>query len=463
MTHEILILYGSQEGNAQSIATRIHNEALDRGYISRLDVLNNFKKVDFFKAKYVIIVCSTTGDGDPPDNARKFYVEIRKAKDTPCKGMKYCVLGLGDSNYNRFAFPGKQIDKRLSELGAERFYSRGDADDAVGLEQVVEPWIEGLWKKLEEVLKQDSIKNSFESTGKYLHVDLLKEKPQEQPMEKKVSSSYNAKNPYMAKIINVQTLTAENAQKKVIHMALSIKDSGIKYQPGDAVGILCENDPKMVDALLERLGLLEQADMYLSLSITDPKRISLLPDHIKLPCTVREAFLKYCDICAVVTPNMLQTLAQYCTEKIHKSELMSMSSFLEAGKQLYRVRIRNQRANILDILRWYPSCNPPLDHLLQILPAIQPRYYSISCSPLIYPDEIHFAFTVVKYTTPPPGYIERVGLCTSWLERMANQFELVKEKGGSVVEIPIFLRHGSEFKLPEDCSTPMIMVGYDHE
>jgi sulfite reductase alpha subunit-like flavoprotein len=351
----------------------------------------------------------------------------------------------------------------LSELGAERFYKRGDADDAVGLEQVVEPWIEGLWKKLEKLFqqeKQESIKPPLESTGKFLRVDLLKEKPQEQPTEKKIpTTGYNVQNPYMAKIVNVQTLTAEGAQKKVIHMALSIKDSGIKYHPGDAVGVICENDPKIVDTLLERLGLSEQADMYFALSITDPSRVSLLPDHIKFPCTVREAFLKYCDISAVVTPTMLNTLAHYCTEKIHKSELLSMGSSLEAGRKLYRVRIRNQRANILDILRWYPSCKPPLDHLLQILPAIQPRYYSISCSPLLYPDEIQFAFTVVKYTTAPPGYIDRVGLCTSWLEKMSNKYELVSKKGGSV-EIPIFLRHGAEFKLPSDCSTHMIMIGY---
>lgn len=359
---------------------------------------------------------------------------------------------------------GKQIDKRLSELGGERFCKRGDADDAVGLEQVVEPWIEGLWKKLENVFKQEgqeSTQPSLGATGKFLHVELLKEKPQEQPKEKISTTEYNLQNPYMAKIVDVRVLTAESAQKKVMHIALSIKGSGIKYNPGDAIGVICENDPKVVDALLDRLGLSEQADMYLSMKITDSTRVSLFPEHIKLPCTVREAFLKYCDLSAVVTPSMLNALAQYCTEKLHKADLLNMGSSTESGRQLYRVRIRNQRANIMDILRWYPSCKPPLDHLLQILPAIQPRYYSISCSPLKYPDEIHFAFTVVKYTTGPPGYLERVGLCTSWLEAISKKYELVSKNGKSV-EIPIFMRHGSEFKLPPDSSSHMIMIGYTH-
>ena len=143
----ILIMYGSAEGNSESIAKRIHNEALDFKYSSKLIKLNDFRKDDIFmKSNIIIIVCSTTGDGDIPENATRFYTFIRRTKEKICTGKKYAILGLfyyiiirlhfikalGDSNYSNFCRAGKRIDARLLELGGEKFMERGDADDAVG-------------------------------------------------------------------------------------------------------------------------------------------------------------------------------------------------------------------------------------------------------------------------------------------------------------------------------------------
>ena len=162
---ELTILYGSQTGQAEAISEEIHDRVVKenvkavRFCLSEVD-----KKFSIEKEQLVVIVCSTTGDGDPPDNASKFVRRIKKktlSSDHLSK-LRYTVLALGDSNYTNFCNCGNTIDRRLQELGASHFYDSGQADDAVGLEVVVEPWIEGLLVKLREVLGKCDSPQSFD-------------------------------------------------------------------------------------------------------------------------------------------------------------------------------------------------------------------------------------------------------------------------------------------------------------
>ena len=146
----LVVLYGSAGGCAQSIAQRIHNEASAHGFASSLDEMNRYYKTieaEFAVHPLVVLVASTTGHGDPPDNAGRFWRKLKK-KALPTdllSGMEFAVLGLGDTNYDEFCHFGKQLDKRFAQLGARRVIDLGCADDAVGLDAVVEPWIKKLW------------------------------------------------------------------------------------------------------------------------------------------------------------------------------------------------------------------------------------------------------------------------------------------------------------------------------
>ncbi|KAJ3117821.1 hypothetical protein HDU96_005408 [Phlyctochytrium bullatum] len=166
MTSETLsptvsVLFASQTGNAQSIAQHLHQELAEKGFApgvcSALDSLDEAK----FPAddSVLVIVTSTTGDGDPPDNATKFWRWLRRCKkeeiEQRIKGRKFTILGLGDTNYTNFNQPAKRLERRLLELGAVTFYPKGLADDGTGLEQVVDPWIKDLWAALEKVAKRD--------------------------------------------------------------------------------------------------------------------------------------------------------------------------------------------------------------------------------------------------------------------------------------------------------------------
>ena len=151
----LLVLYGSATGNSEAIAERIHEEAEAHGFASELSTLNGIDRKTFaaeaVAAAAVVVVTSTTGNGDPPDNAGRTWRWIRRRTHDPAllAGMTYALLGLGDSNYDKFCFIPKGFDKRFEQLGAARACACGYADEAVGLEDAVEGWLAQLWPALQ--------------------------------------------------------------------------------------------------------------------------------------------------------------------------------------------------------------------------------------------------------------------------------------------------------------------------
>lgn len=157
------ILWASQTGNAEWIAQNIYKEASKHGYeCEKCLVFDEYEQIDLVKAGVVVFVTSNTGDGDPPDNGLKFMRYIRRIKDANfLSNVNVAVLGLGDTNYSNFNNTGRRLEKKLIELGGTVFYEKGLADDGTGLEEVVDPWIAGLWTALESVCEREVV----ETTG----------------------------------------------------------------------------------------------------------------------------------------------------------------------------------------------------------------------------------------------------------------------------------------------------------
>lgn len=157
---KVLVAYGSQTGCAEAIAQILHKKLSTFIVGAELSIMNDIKDIKNLETyDYIVFLVSTTGDGDFPDNANKFWRKMRRYKEKDLKKVNYCILGLGDTNYNNFCFSSKSLNRRLKKNLAKEYLPIEFADDAVGLEDVVEPWL----IKVEDFLrnKQKDIQNWF--------------------------------------------------------------------------------------------------------------------------------------------------------------------------------------------------------------------------------------------------------------------------------------------------------------
>uniref|UniRef100_A0A673NHS8 Methionine synthase reductase n=1 Tax=Sinocyclocheilus rhinocerous TaxID=307959 RepID=A0A673NHS8_9TELE len=486
-----LILYGSQHGQAQSIAEEICQQAAEHGFTADISCLSNQHKYNVdHEIRPVVFVVSTTGDGDPPDTAQKF---VRKIKNKSLahdhfSHLRYALLALGDTNYANFCNGGKTIDSRLQQLGAKHFYATGHADDGTGLEVVVDPWIEGLWDALKKMFSnctQDNYhKNASgqEKNKSDLEVDLHLLKLSEVDSQKGktitsdssdvetlftalVASLKQSVPPLSESVLNVPALpasylevhleqgstervsiskavqcTQDDAVKTAILLELDISEQNIAYQPGDAFDILCPNRASEVEELLLRLDLQTQKNCAVQVNLLK-NSTAKVPLHIPQNGSL-QFILTWClEIRSAPKKAFVRALADFTQNGSEKRRLLELCS--KEGSADYNSFVRDANVCLLDLLRAFPSCLPPLSLLFEHLPKLQPRAYSAASSSLQHPGKVNFVFNVVEFPARPE-HPARTGLCTGWLADHVSS---------------ILPRPSSTFHLPADLSIPVVMVG----
>ncbi|KAG7317714.1 hypothetical protein KOW79_018749 [Hemibagrus wyckioides] len=531
-----LILYGSQKGQAQSIAEQLSDQAAEHGFEAEVSCLSKEDKYNLEKVHSpVVFVVSTTGDGEPPDTALKFVRKIKK-KSLPrdhFSHLNYALLALGDTNYTNFCNCGKTIDRRLQELGANHFYATGLADDGTGLEVVVDPWIDGLWDALKKIFTKMSdsdlisdnslnsthqsltIQEKLESSAQSLQLldisdaDGGKSKPEseaeshdaENPLEASLNRSVAplsqsslsipalppsflelclgdvpageeeghvvAQDFHEAPISRALCLTRDDAVKPVILLELDIKDKNISYEPGDAFDLLCPNRDKEVEDLLHRLGLHDKKShsVHLQLLKNTKKKGARVPAYIPEKCTLQYLLTWCLEIRSIPKKAFLRSLVDYTQETREKRRLQELCS--REGAADYDRFVRNPSACILDLLRVFPSCMPPLSLLIEHLPKLQPRAYSAASSSLCHPGKVCIVFSVVGFPACAE-HQQRTGLCTGWL---ADRVSAIIEPYGTeqasresvdfaaLPKVHIRPRLNNTFHLPSDPTVPVVMVG----
>lgn len=469
------VLFATVTGNAQEIARRIHSDLQAKSFPAGiLCAVEDYAKTGLGtpegSSNAFIFVAATTGDGDAPETSRAFMRFLRKKEPALLKDVPYTVLGLGDTNYENFCKNGKKIDTALKKLGAVSFYKRGDADDGTGLEDVVEPWIDGLWSALGDIVKTalpvagENLKVGAQTTDEKME-GIIKEAALETlgldeadlprllaPTVKtqvlsggstdpalSVSSFYSGATAKVASVSGARRLTAEGAEKTVWHIELAAEeDAGFEgYRAGDAFGMLVENDAAEVSELFT----------YLAEDEGDTVLLQNLDGTTIATGTARQLVAERVDIRALSKKTLLRALSAHCSTESEKRLLLHLSS--KPGREQYASDILGAGLSFLALLRTLaPSCRPPIALLLDQLPPLPPRWYSATSSPgLDGPGSLHFAFSVVPS-----------GLATPTLAARCEAF-LAGEKPAPVVLVPRASDAESSFRPPANLETSYVMVG----
>ena len=360
----LLVLYGSQTGTAESLAKKTAKDAESRGFAPKVVCMEKHESVAWEKESNVLVITSTYGEGEPPDNAQAFWNWLAADTAPRMEHVKYSVLALGDTNYEAFCEFGKKCDARLASLGAKCAAGRRDCD--VDYETPFTEWKESV---LSALGKSPAIPVPAVSVAA------------------PADAGFSRKNPYPARLTTNRLLTAPTSQKEVRHFELALGDSGLTYEVGDALGIFPTNAPLVVDTVLNTLGCDGEEAVVIGGS--------------EVP--LRLALAKHFDI-TKPTNELLAAAAE------RTSELASIFADKAALKTWLYGR------EVSDVLTLVAQPFTPSE-LIALLRKIAPRLYSISSSPKAHPGEVHLTVGIVRYESHG---LARGGVCSTFLADRAG-------------------------------------------
>jgi len=402
----LLILFGSQTGTAEGLAKRLAKESEKRGFAPSVLELNDYQKANLTAAQKAIIISSTWGEGDPPDNAVNFWSWLNAAVAPRLENLQYAVLGLGDKNYSEFCGASKKFDSRLEALGARRLLARGECD--VDYEAPAKVWAESLWEKLTGGDPAEAKPASTAPPG-----------PPEGDSARSVST-WSKTNPFPARLLSRQLLNRLGSAKEVYHHEISLEGSGLAYEAGDALGVVPRNCPALVNSLLAALHCSGDELVKVGDS-TQP---------------LREAFTSHYDI--TKPPSEVLAAVAGAAQNSELARLL-VPERTEDLKKWLRGR------DVLDVISLRPAPFAVVE-LLPLLRKLAPRLYSISSSPKAHPGQVHLTIAAVRYESHGR---DRKGVASTFLP----------DRVGPDATVGVFVQASHGFKLPADPNTPVIMVG----
>ncbi|AMA53854.1 assimilatory sulfite reductase (NADPH) flavoprotein subunit [Bacillus inaquosorum] len=402
VSKEVTVLYGSQTGNAQGLAENAGKQLEQRGFQVTVSSMSDFKPNQLKKVNNLLIVVSTHGEGEPPDNALSFHEFLHGRRAPKLEDLRFSVLALGDSSYEFFCQTGKEFDQRLEELGGQRISPRVDCD--LDYDEPAAEWLESVFGGLSEAGGGSAAPASAASpqTGE---------------------SSYSRTNPFRAEVLENLNLNGRGSNKETRHVELSLEGSGLTYEPGDSLGVYPENDPELVELLLKEMNW-------------DPEEIVTLNKQGDVR-PLKEALISYYEI-TVLTKPLLEQAAQLTGSN-------ELRELLAPGNE-GNVKAYIEGRDLLDLIRDYGPFSVSAQEFVSILRKMPARLYSIASSLSANPDEVHLTIGAVRYDAHGR---ERKGVCSI----------LCAERLQPGDTLPVYVQHNQNFKLPKDPETPIIMVG----
>ena len=392
----VTILVGSQTGNAESCAKKMAKDLNGGRFETEVIDMGKYDPGRLAEEKNLLIITSTYGDGEPPDNAADLYEFILGDEAPTMKGVQFSVLALGDTEYPDFCKCGIDFDNRLESLGAQRFYQRVDCD--VDYDEAFASWRKGVVESLGGVASIDTV-DSAESE----------------------SIPFGKKNPFPSPILRNDNLNGPDAEKETHHVELSLEGAGMDYVVGDALGVFPVNQEDQVDEILD------------SLPFNTNEQVPIPGGGEGL---LRDALMTSYDIRAL-TPKLLQAWQK-------RSGSPYLRSVVESGER----KVMNEFCwgrELIDLVTEYPADFSDGEEFVTVLKKLQPRLYSIASSPNAHPGEVHLTIAIVRYHSHGR---ERGGVCSTFFADRAEG-----------LQPGVFVHHNKAFRLVDDDNAPVIMVG----
>ncbi|GAA3688144.1 sulfite reductase subunit alpha [Gordonia hankookensis] len=419
------IVFGSQTGTAEWLSEQTETLARTHGFDPVRCDLDSLDITALSAARRLLVITSTYGEGDMPDNAELFWRALA-APDAPrLDGLFYGVLGLGDSIYDGFCQAGKNIDTRLAELGATRVVDRVDCD--VDFEEPADAWIRQAVAALAAV-DADTPMSGVATPGASEPAVIPKPESSPEPATspdqasgaRRAKPKWTRKNPYPATIVANSLLSAPESDKEVRHLVISLGDSGIAYQPGDGISISPVNDAQLVERIIERLGV--SPDVMITDRRTERTLRDTLTHHVEIS-----------------TPS--KYLVDYIAQRSQDAELTHLTS--TGDREALDAWLWGK--DVLDLLDVDPALTITPEELLAELRPLQHRVYSISSSPVAHAGTVHITMATVRYRS---GERQRGGVCSTYLA----------DRRPEGTQVEVFISANKSFRLPAD-DTKIIMIG----
>ena len=393
----VTILFGSQTGTAETLSKKLAKQLKATNCEPTIRDMSELSPEDLKEIQHLLLITSTYGEGEPPDNAQALHAALMAEGAPPLKDLKYSVFGLGDSSYADFCQCSKEFDQRLEALGAQRvapmLEADGDPDDAFG------EWLSGVQAVLGEA------SNVVDSA-------VVEEPETDEPQ-------YTKKNPFAAKLLKTENLNKLGSSKATHHIEISLEGSGIEYEVGDALGVFPENNVKLVDEIIEAAGF-------------TPDELAPVPQGPDQQ--LFEALRFHYDVSVLTIPFLMA-----CARLSQHLELKAIAAD-EAKSKAY-IAGRGLVDPIVDFEVKFPTT----EYLVAPLKALNARLYSISSSPRAHPGEVHLTVGKVSYDSHGR---KRLGVCSSYLsDHKCDR------------PVKVYMHSNKAFRLTEDNDAPAIMIG----
>ncbi|NOR80045.1 MAG: sulfite reductase subunit alpha [Methyloprofundus sp.] len=393
----ITILYGSQTGNSEAVAHDAAQVAKAHGLNPSILGMDEIEADSFVSLEYLLIITSTYGEGEMPDNAQILWEAISSDDSIDLAQMKYSVLALGDTSYDLFCQAGIEWDQRLEKLGAKRLYERIDCD--VDFDDAAESWISNTIPLMADGATAITVDSSETSSA----------------------AKYGRKNPFPGKLTANRLLSSPDSSKEIRHYEISIAGSELSYEAGDALNIVPVNCPELVADIVKAIGCTGDED--------EPVSGELMP--------------------------LSQALGEHYEIKLPSKELLEEIARRSGDQELNTLITSGDKEKLtsylwgrdtLDLLLQFPVMQFSAAEFIALLKPLQHRAYSISSSGKANPETVHLTISSVRYNSHNRDH---KGVCSTYLADLADENTPVR----------CFFSPNKVFRVPENDDLPMIMVG----